>query len=163
MKTALVLSAGGRFGACQAAVWSVLAGCFEPDLIVGPSVGAVNAWAIAGACPPAELVDHWLTLDCAASYRWQAPIRGGVLNCRPLMARLEEVYSRYRRRIDFAVVVTEVARLRPRIFVNEEVTANLLRATTAIPCVFDQVRINRRLYCDGGLLNAMPIWAAAEL
>jgi predicted acylesterase/phospholipase RssA len=43
------------------------------------------------------------------------------------------------------------------------VSAPLLRASTAIPCIFDQVRIGKKLYSDGGLLNALPIWAAAEL
>lgn len=163
MKTALVLSAGGMFGAYQAGAWSVLADCFEPDLIVGASVGAVNGWAIAGGCKPAELIDRWLTMDCAANYRWRFPIRGGVLDSRPLMAMVDEVYSKYQPRMDCAVVVTELARLRPRIFRNEKVTASLLRASTAIPGIFDQVRIGKTLYSDGGLLNAMPVWAAAEL
>jgi NTE family protein len=163
MKTALVLSAGGMFGAYQAGVWSVLADCFEPDLIVGASIGAVNGWAIAGGCPPAELIDRWLTLDCAANYRWRFPIRGGVLDGRSVMASVDDVYAKYRRRVDCAVVVTDLARLRPRIFRNEDVTAALLRASTAIPCIFDQVRIGNKLYSDGGLLNALPIWAAAEL
>ena len=163
MKTALVLSAGGMFGAYQAGAWSVLAECFEPDLIVGASIGAVNGWAIAGGCPTAELIDRWLSLECAAKYRWHLPLRGGVLDNRSLVAQIDEVYSNYRRRIDYAVVLTELARLRPRIFRNEEVTGSVLRASTAIPGIFDQVRIGRTLYSDGGLLNALPIWAAAEL
>src|SRR5258706_9347571 len=151
MKTALVLSAGGMFGAYHAGVWSVLADCFEPDLIVGASIGAVNGWAIAGGCPPAELIDRWLTLDCAAKYRWRFPIRGGVLDSRAVMASVEDVHMKYQRRVDCAVVVTDLGRLRPRIFRNEEVTAALLGASTAIPCIFDQVRIGNKLYSDGGL------------
>jgi len=163
MKTALVLSAGGMFGAYQAGVWSVLADVFEPDLIVGASIGSINGWAIAGGCPPAQLVERWLDMECAASYRWHLPFRGGVLDSRALAVKIEEVYSAYRRRIDYAVTVTESRSLRPRIFRNDEITPAVLRASTAIPIVFDQVRIGRRLYCDGGLLNALPLWAAAEL
>ena len=40
--TALVLSAGGMYGAYQAGAWRVLAERFQPDLIVGASIGAVN-------------------------------------------------------------------------------------------------------------------------
>ncbi len=50
MPCALVLSAGGMFGAYQAGVWKALSRSFHPDLIVGASVGALNSWAIlAGA------------------------------------------------------------------------------------------------------------------
>ena len=59
MPCALVLSAGGMFGAYQAGAWKVLTGSFQPDFIVGASAGALNAWAIAGGCSPAELCDSW--------------------------------------------------------------------------------------------------------
>ncbi len=165
MKTALVLSAGGMFGAYQAGAWSILSDCFKPDLVVGASIGAINGWAIAGGCAPQELIHRWLNLDCAAAYRWQRPraFHGGILDCAPLMKQIEEIYASYRPRIDYAVVVTELARLRPRIFRNDEVTAELLKATTAIFGLFEQVRVNGKTYSDGGLLSALPIWAAAEL
>src|ERR1035438_5321759 len=57
MPCALVLSAGGMFGAYQAGAWNVLSRRFQPDLVVGASVGALNGWAIAGGCSPAELLD----------------------------------------------------------------------------------------------------------
>ena len=47
---ALVLSAGGQWGAWEAGAWKVLSQTFQPDLIVGASVGAWNGWAIAGGC-----------------------------------------------------------------------------------------------------------------
>src|SRR5271165_1897434 len=164
-KTALVLSAGGMFGAYQAGVWSVLADCCEPDLIVGASIGAVNGWIIAGGASPAELIDRWLTLDCAARYRFQAPkaLHGGVLDSRPLRAMIDEVFAAYRPRVEYALVTTEIARLRPRIFRGPDITAEVLNATTAIPWLFDQVRVDRTLHSDGGVLTPLPIWAAAEL
>ncbi len=165
MKTALVLSAGGMFGAYQAGAWSVLADCFEPDLVIGASIGAINGWAIAGGCAPRELMDRWLSLECAAKYRWQRPraLHGGILDCAPLMRQVEEIHAAYRPHVDYAVVVTDLGRLRPWIFRNEEVTAELLKATTAIFGLFEQVRVGTTLYSDGGLLSALPIWAAAEL
>ena len=47
-KTAVVLSAGGNYGAYQAGAWEVLAPIVEPDIVVGASVGSLNGWAIAG-------------------------------------------------------------------------------------------------------------------
>ena len=60
MKTALVLSGGGMFGAWQAGAWRALAGRFAPDLIVGASVGSLNGYAIAGGATPDELAEFWL-------------------------------------------------------------------------------------------------------
>src|SRR5579884_4471337 len=97
MKTALVLSAGGMFGAYQAGAWEVLSDVLKPDLIVGASIGAINGWAIAGGCPPAELVERWLTLDCAAKYRLQLPkaIHGGIFDSSALAAQIEDVHRSF--------------------------------------------------------------------
>ena len=153
------------FGAYQAGVWSVLADCFKPDLVVGASIGAVNGWAIAGGATPEQLIDRWMTLDCASTYRWQVPkaIHGGFLDCRPLRALIDEIYFGFQPRTKYALVATDLARLQPRIFRDAEVTSDLLKASTAIPCVFEQVRIGDRVYSDGGLLSALPVWAAVEL
>ena len=153
------------FGAYQAGAWSVLADWFEPDLIVGASAGAINSWAIAGGCPPQQLIRNWLTLDCAAGYRWQMPkaIHGGILDCQPLMARVDEIYASFRPKIDCAVVITELATLRPRIVRGADITADVLKASTAIFGLFEQVRIDGKTYTDGGTMAALPVWAAAEL
>jgi len=165
VKTALVLSAGGMFGAYQAGAWSVLAGHFQPDLIVGASAGAINAWCIAGGCPPGELIEHWLTLECAATYGWQFPKawHGGILNCTTLMAQVDEIYASFRPKIECAIVITELATLQPKIVRGPDVTADVLRASTAIFGLFEQVRIDGKIYTDGGTLAALPLWAAAEL
>jgi len=165
MKTALVLSAGGMFAAYQAGAWSVLADCFEPDLIVGASAGALNGWAIAGGCTPGHLIEQWRTMDCAATYRWRIPrrIHAGILQNGPLQTRIDELYAAYRPRIEYALVTTEIATRNPRIFRSSEITADLLKASTAIPVLFDQVRIDGRTYSDGGVLAALPVWAAVEL
>jgi NTE family protein len=162
---ALVLSAGGMFGAYQAGAWKVLAEIFQPDLIVGASIGAVNGWAIAGGCDPDELIRSWLNLEEAARYRWKLPSSffGGVLDSRPLQRSIRHVYDSYQPRTEFAMVVTDLTRLRPRIVPGREVTAQHLVATTAIVGIFDPLRLDGRVTSDGGLLSAVPLWAAAEL
>ncbi|MDP8979790.1 MAG: patatin-like phospholipase family protein [Acidobacteriota bacterium] len=165
MKTALVLSAGGMFGAWQAGAWKAIAGSFEPDLVVGASIGAVNGWAIAGGCPPDELIDAWLNLEAAGTFRWQVPRRPhhGVLDSEPLIQVIRGIHAAYRPRTEFALVVTDLMKLRPRIVKHPEVTWEHLAASTALVGIFDQIRLEGRLYSDGGLLSALPIWAAAEL
>jgi len=44
---ALVLSGGGLFGAWQAGAWAACASHWQPDLIVGASVGSLNGYLIA--------------------------------------------------------------------------------------------------------------------
>ena len=163
--TALVLSAGGMFGAYQAGAWKVLAEIFRPDIVVGASIGAVNGWAIAGGCEPDELIRLWLNLEEAARYRWKLPsgIFGGILDSRPLHRVLRHIHDSFQPRTEFAMVVTDLLTLRPRIVPAREVTSEHLVATTAIVGIFDQVRLGGRLTSDGGLLSAVPLWAAAEL
>jgi NTE family protein len=161
----LVLSAGGMYGAYQAGAWKALADVFQPDLIVGASIGAVNGWAIAGGCQPDELIERWLNLDAAGRYGWKFPqtIFGGVLDSAPLQRAIRGLYDSFRPRVDFAMVVTDLLKLRPRVFQTAEIRAEHLLATTAIVGLFDQVRIEGRLYSDGGLLAAVPLWVAAEM
>jgi len=163
--TALVLSAGGMYGAYQAGAWRVLADVFQPDLVVGASIGAITGWAIAGGCDPDELVDRWLHLDCAARYRWKFPRNWlqGIFDTTALQGAIRDVYESYQPRMHFAMVVTDLKKLRPCVLHGNEVSWQHLVAGTAIVGLFDQVRLGGRIYSDGGLLSAVPLWAAAEM
>jgi NTE family protein len=163
--TALVLGAGGIYGAYQAGAWKAIADVFHPDLIVGASIGAINGWAIAGGCDPDALIERWLNLDAAAHYRWKFPRSPlqGVLDTAPLQAVIRNIYESFQPRTPFAMVLTDLMKLRPVIFRGDEITWQHLVATTAIVGLFDQVRLGGRIYSDGGLLSAVPLWAAAEM
>jgi NTE family protein len=162
---ALVLSACGMYGAYQAGVWKALADVFQPDLVIGASIGAVNGWAIAGGCEPDELIRRWLNMEAVGHYRWKFPagIFGGVLDSEHLQRLICDMHQCFQPRIEYALVLTDLLKLRPRIFRGPEVTSRHLVAGTAIVGIFDQVRIDGRLYSDGGELSAVPLWAAAEL
>lgn len=162
---ALVLSAGGMYGAYQAGAWRALADAFRPDLVVGASIGAITGWAIAGGCDPDELVDRWLHLDCAARYRWKFPrsLLHGIFDTTPLQRAIRGVYESYQPRTHYAMVITDLLKLRPRILRGNQISWQHLVASTAIVGLFDQVRLGGRVYSDGGLLSAVPVWAAAEM
>jgi NTE family protein len=163
--TALVLSAGGMYGAYQAGAWKALADVFRPDLVVGASIGALTGWAIAGGCPPDELVDRWLHLDAAAHYPWKFPRSplDGLFDTTALQRVIRDVYESFQPSLHFAMVVTDLMKLRPRIIRGNEVSWQHLVAGTSILGLFDQVRLGGRIYSDGGLLSANPLWAAAEM
>jgi NTE family protein len=153
------------YGAYQAGAWKALAAVFHPDLIVGASIGAITGWAIAGGCHPDELVDRWLHLEAAEHFRWKfprSPIHG-VFDTTPLQLAIRDIYESFQPRTHFAMVVTDLMKLRPRVIRGNEASWQHLVATTAILGLFDQVRLGGRVYSDGGLLNAVPLWVAAEM
>ena len=146
---ALVLSGGGLFGAWQAGAWSVLADRIHPDLIVGASVGSLNGYLIASGASPEELQARWLEPEFARLGDLQSNIR--------------RMMDHYKLRMPFAITATELPRMKPRIFRDSEITWQHLAASCALPFALPQVRIGERWYSDGGLLGALPLWAAAEL
>jgi predicted acylesterase/phospholipase RssA len=149
MKRALVFSGGGMFGAWQAGAWKGMAESFEPDLVVGASVGSLNGYAIAGGATPDEL--------CAF---WRDP-RIGRIHDLPMTISL--LMERYPLRMEFALTLTHLASMKPKIVRGPDVTWKHLAASCAIPGLLPQRRIGGRWYSDGGLLNPLPVWAAVDL
>lgn len=165
VKTALVLSAGAMFGAYQAGAWRELSTHFQPDLVCGTSAGSLNGWLIAGGYTPEELIGFW-TNPATADFlklrprlqRWRGPFEG-----RSFLNGVQQLYARCRPRVPFGVVLTDLARLRPRLFQSAEVTWQHLAAACAIPLALPPQRIEGRLYVDGGLLGVLPLWAATAM
>lgn len=137
------------FGAWQAGAWAALAPSFTPDLIVGASVGSLNGYAIACGATPELLREMWLDPDLASFPH--------------LEANLRRMTSHYRPRIDYAVVVTDLLRMKPKVYRGAEVTWKHLAASCAVPLVLPQVRLEGRWCSDGGLLNPLPVYAAVDL
>ena len=164
-KTALVLSGGGMFGAYQAGVWNVLSREIAPDVVVGASVGALSGWYIASGAPADELERRWL--DPASgdlmTYRLrQAPWKG-LFDPRPIAATAKFLVDSFKLRSEYGVALVELPSFRRMVVTGPAVTWRHLVATCAVPAGFAPVRIGGQLYCDGGLLEATPIWAAIEM
>jgi NTE family protein len=164
-RTALVLSAGGMFGAYQAGAWKALSAVIQPDVVVGTSVGALNAWCIAGGCSADDLIKQWMDPRMATLLRPRPPVPpwNGFFDPRHLERLAKDLCDRYPPRIPLVVTLTEVPGLRAHAFCGREITWRHLAATCAIPLCFPPVRLNGRHYLDGGLLGALPLWAAAEV
>lgn len=162
-KRALVLSAGGGFGAYQAGAWRVLSKEFEPTLVIGASIGALNAWAIAGGMTPGALCDFWRSGEIGGklTFRLTSPLKG-FLDDAPLQRYTQELFRRYTPKIECGVVITELRRMKPRLVLSKNITWRHLYASCAIPFVFEQPRINGALYSDGGLVHPLPLWAARQ-
>lgn len=149
------------FGAWQVGAWRWLASRLRPDVVIGASVGALNGWAIASLAPPEELAAAWLDPEIANLIRWR--VRASLFDPRPLHHTVRLLMERYRPSIPYATTVVEAARLRLRLVRAEEMRAEHLAAACAFPCGFPPVRVDGRWCVDGGLLGALPLWAAAEM
>jgi len=165
LKTALVLSAGGMFGAYQAGAWKELSAYFKPDVVVGTSVGALNGWTIAGGVAPEELLRYWDDESVAAFLRPQIPLLPwrGFFDHHSFRKNVQALFERFQPGIPFGVVLADALRLRPRLVQSEQVTWKHLAAACAIPAGLPPVRIDGTWYVDGGVLNALPLWAAAKM
>jgi NTE family protein len=164
-KTALVLSAGGMFGAYQAGAWQALAREWRPDIVVGASVGALNGLPIAAGCPPEELIDSWLDPESGDALRLfpNAGWRRGWFDPEPLRRQAERIFARYIPKAAFGLVAIRLPRLRTVLVKYPEITAAHLQATCSIPLFLPSVRIDGQRFLDGGLLEKMPLWAAVEM
>ena len=155
-KTALVLSAGGMFGAYQAGAWRELSTRFQPDIVVGTSVGALNGWAIAGGCPPDELIRCWSDQSSGAflALASPSPAVARVSSMTPVSpVAFRSSFPLLRRGFRSAWSLTDALRLRPRLVRSEEITWQHLAAACAIPLGLPPVRIDGRWYTDGGVLD----------
>jgi len=166
-KTALVLSAGGMFGAYQAGAWRALSAYLKPDIVIGASIGSLNGWAIAGNCNPQAWVDAWLTLGDGGRaqnhYRLPPSLADGVLDPRPFEEWVQTVYSTFSPQVPFGAVITELPRLRPRLVQTPGVTWQHLAASCGVPGLLPLRGFDGARYGDGGILTALPLWAAAEM
>jgi predicted acylesterase/phospholipase RssA len=162
VSTALVLSAGGMFAAWEVGVWKALRGRWQPDLIVGASAGAWNGWAIAGGVTPEDLVAKWM--DPRTGLIMQPGLHpSGVLLSKALHEQAREMFARFRPRLPFGLTIVEVPRMRSVLVRDGQIRWQHLAATAAIPLGFQPVEIDGRLYVDGGLKGALPLWAAEQM
>jgi predicted acylesterase/phospholipase RssA len=115
------------------------------------------------------LIELWLDPETANAIAFRqgsllrALLRNGYFDPAPLLERAQRMQNAFPRQLPFGVVAIEIPRFRPRLFRDDEITARHLVATCSILLFYPSVRIDGRRYTDGGLLEAMPVWAAAEM
>jgi NTE family protein len=177
MTTAFVLSGGGNLGAVQVGMLQALADrAIVPDLLVGTSVGALNAAYLAAGPSPAriaELAEIWRGVRRRDVFPTSmrsllGAVRGtssGLVDPRPLRRLLERCLP-YERIEDapwpLAVVGTEVETGREVLLTRGSVV-DAVMASASIPAVFPPVALDGHVLMDGGVVNNTPITAAQQL
>lgn len=152
------------FGAYHAGAWKALAPRFAPDAVVGASVGSLNGWMIAGGIESGQLIERWLSAQAAGKIAFHPPAhwRAGLLRVPYLEEWIREMHGHFTPRVPFGVVLTRLRPFGPVLARAPDVTWRHLASSCAVPALFPHYRLQGALYTDGGLVQALPLWAAAE-
>lgn len=161
----LALGGGAARGFAHIGVIQVLeeAG-LKPDLVVGTSAGSLVAALYAAGRPGPELARLALAMDESAITDWSFPGRGLIRG---------EALARYVREqtggrpieqlpLPLGIVATDLDSGQAVLFQRGDVGA-AVRASSAVPAVFQPVRIGAREYVDGGLVAPVPVRFARQM
>lgn len=170
MTTAFVLSGGVSLGAVQVGMLQALAErSIAPDLLVGTSVGAINAAFVAdvpGPEGPALLAQIWGSLRRSDVFPMSATtvlraalhrdhlVPSGPL--RDLISRTLTYQNLEQAAIPLTVVATEVT-TGIEVLLSRGSAVDALMASAAIPGIFSPVRVGGQLLMDGGVTDHTPI------
>ena len=161
----LALGGGAARGFAHIGVIQVLeeAG-LRPDVVVGTSAGSLVAALYASGRGGAELARLALAMDESAITDWSFPSRGVIRG---------EALARYVRDhtggrtieqcpLTLGIVATDLDSGEPVLFRRGDL-GTAVRASSAVPAVFQPVRIGAREYVDGGLSSPIPVRHAREM
>lgn len=161
----LALGGGATRGFAHIGVIQVLeeAG-IKPDLVAGTSAGSLVATMYAAGRSGAELAKVALAMDESAITDWAFPGRGLIRG---------EALARYVREqtgqrtieqlpMPLGIVATDLDNGEPVLFRRGD-AGTAVRASSAVPAVFQPVSINGREYVDGGLASPVPVRFARQM
>ncbi|MBI3284486.1 MAG: patatin-like phospholipase family protein [Burkholderiales bacterium] len=139
-----------------------------PDIVVGTSAGSVVGAMYAAGNSGFSLQKMALDMDEATISDWSLPLfskSSGVLKGEALQAyvnRMVEQSPIERLRKPFGAVATDLSSGQAILFQRGN-TGAAVRASSAVPGVFQPVKINDRQYVDGGLVSPVPVRFAREM
>jgi NTE family protein len=177
-RTAFVLSGGGPYGALQVgALQALFEAGVRPDLVVGASVGSLNA-AFVAFDPSIAGVERlrrvWLDFgsnDLFPGGRFKTGwarmlMRGNrVFENSGLLRMIETNLGRATfedAQIPLAVVAANLDTGAERVFSSGDLVQPLL-ASSAMPGIYPPVAIDGALYIDGGVADSVPITPAVAM
>ncbi|MCU1463218.1 MAG: Patatin [Acidimicrobiales bacterium] len=176
MRTVFVLGGGGNLGAVQVGMLrAVIERGVVPDLLLGSSVGALNAAAVAAdaSLDGVESLDKaWRAINGDdlmpghLSGLWQLARKSRSVHHNDGLRRLIDRAIPFEQFEDapvpFQVVATSLRTGREQWFARGRIVEPIL-ASAALPGVFPPVEIDGELFIDGGVVDNVPMTRAATL
>src|ERR1035437_3864038 len=166
-RVGLVLGGGAARGFAHIGVIQVLeeAG-IRPDMVVGTSAGSVVAALYASGKTGREMQSIAEVMDEASFSDWRLPFfKPGLLKGEALARFVKsQVDGRQIQELPMrlGVVATDLQSGQGVLFQRGDV-ATAVRASSAIPAVFQPVSIAGRDYVDGGLVAPVPVEYARQM
>jgi NTE family protein len=161
----LALGGGAARGFAHIGVIQVLeeAG-IRPDLVIGTSAGSLVAALYASGKNGKELAALAQSMDEGAITDWSFPGRGLIRG--EALARYVREHTGGKRieqmKLPLGIVATDLDNGQGIVFrVGDPGVA--VRASSAVPAVFQPVRIGSREYVDGGLVAPVPVRYARQM
>jgi NTE family protein len=137
-----------------------------PDYVVGTSAGSLVAALYASGMNASQLRQTALRIEEVAIADWMVPIINRGLFRGEALARYvnESVSGRLIEdmRIALGVVAVDLGNGQAVLFRRGD-TGTAVRASSAVPAVFQPVRIGGRDYVDGGLVAPVPAQFARQM
>lgn len=160
----LALGGGAARGFAHIGVIQVLeeAG-IRPDLVVGTSAGSLVAALYAAGRGGADLAVLADAMDESAFADWSFPGRGLLRG--EALARFVRDHTGGRieqMRLPLGIVATDLDSGAPILFQRGD-AGIAVRASSAVPAVFQPVKIGTREYVDGGLVSPVPVRFARQM
>ncbi|NKI92678.1 NTE family protein [Rhizobacter sp. SG703] len=161
----LALGGGAARGFAHIGVIQVLEeNGIKPDLVVGTSAGSLVAALYASGKNGLALAAMADSMDESAITDWAFPGRGLIRG---------EALARFVRestggktieqmRLPLGIVATDLDNGAPVLFQRGD-AGIAVRASSAVPAVFQPVRIGTREYVDGGLVSPVPVRFARQM
>jgi len=139
-----------------------------PDIIVGTSAGSVVGSMYAAGNNGFALQKMALEMDEATISDWSLPMfakSSGVLKGDALQAYVNRMVGQVpieKLKKPFGAVATDLSTGKAVLFQRGN-TGAAVRASSAVPAVFQPVTISGRQYVDGGLVAPVPVRFAREM
>ena len=161
----LALGGGAARGFAHIGVIQVLeeAG-IRPDLVVGTSAGSLVAALYAAGRTGTELARVALAMDESAITDWSFPGRGMIRGDALARYVREQTGGRTIEQLPLplGIVATDLDNGLATLFQRGDVGL-AVRASSAVPAVFQPVNIGGREYVDGGLVSPVPVRFARQM
>ena len=161
----LALGGGAARGFAHIGVIQVLeeAG-LKPDLVVGTSAGSLVAALYASGKSGVELAALADAMDETAFADWSYPGRGLIRGEALAKFVRDHIGGRSFEQLGLplGIVATDLENGQPILFQRGDV-GTAVRASSAVPAVFQPVRIGAREYVDGGLVAPVPVRFARQM